>query len=138
MYTARINLAYKSTVPVPVVLRNDGAGVDLAGATITLTVVWMGEDLGVSYDLLTPTSYAPGSTVAIEDFACTPDADQTNNKGKLTFTPTTAFYAAAPPGWWRYQFMVTFGSGAIEFYPRLVEELSECLLRVHPTLRNIN
>src|SRR3990167_7725703 len=99
-----IELVQGETVPVPFYLYRDGIGLSLTGATVTFSALWMGEALGLQHTEDQPTAWTDTSTVAIDEFTCTPDADQSANAGKGTFTPTTAMYTAAPPGKYRYQF----------------------------------
>lgn len=132
-----IELSYGETVPVAVTLMRNGVGVSLTGATITLALVWDKESLGLDFGPWQPSAWSPASTVALEDFTCTADGDQSANPGKLTFTPTTAFYTACPPGRYRPQFTVTFGDSSKQRFPRNPQDTQYALL-IYPSVADLD
>jgi hypothetical protein len=132
-----VELTWGATRPVSFYLMNDGVGISLAGATITLSALWTGEQSGHTFESEAPTSWIPRSTVAIEDFECTPDADQSANPGLASFTPTTNMYAGAPPGVYLLQFYVIFADLSKEYYPRDAREMMY-RLRIFAPLRTLN
>ena len=132
-----IELSYGETVPVSVTLKRNGTGITLTGSTTTLSLVWTGESLGLSFAAEQSTSWDAGSTLAIEAFTCTNDADQSTNPGVLTFTPTTTFYTTVLPGVYRVQFTTTFADTSVQRFPRNIME-SEYRLLVHPSIAGLN
>jgi hypothetical protein len=132
-----INLGYGETVAVAVTLRRDGVGTSISGATVTLSLVWDKEPLGREFGPAQPTEWNAGSTLALEAFTCTPDADQSANPGKLTFTPTTAFYTACPPGVYRMQFKCIFADLTVQKFPRSIRD-SAYRLEVHESVDGLD
>ena len=78
-----------------------------------------------------------GATVALEGFTCTADADQATNPGKLTFTPTTAFYTACPPGEYRAQYKVIFADLTVQKYPRDIRKSEERII-IHESVDGLD
>ena len=133
--TRGITITSGETVPVPITLKRDNAGVALTGATITLYAIWHSEWQGEQFTPSQPTAPSvPLGAPKINGASCTADADQEGNAGLLTWTPGTD--DTDVPGVYFYQVKVVFSGGAVQMFPRVPGD-DGYILRIAPSLASL-